>query len=143
MDEAHFRVGLEYVERNPVRAGMAAQAAGHAWSSARAHRGEERYPEWLDPRPFSARDTPEEWRSALNVPLTAQEVAEIRCATRLNAVQGHKKFVQSLERQYHCTLTRKPPGRPRKTRTQSAAIGARFTLLRGALIRLPVKVLDQ
>jgi putative transposase len=124
MDEAHFRVGLAYVELNPVRAGMVSQAAEHVWSSARAHLGAERYPEWLDPRPFSARYTPEEWRCVLHVPLTAQEVAEIRCATRLNAVLGPKEFVQTLEQQYQRTLTRKPPGRPRKTRTQSAATGA-------------------
>jgi hypothetical protein len=51
----------------------------------------------------------------LNLPLTAQEVAEIRCATRLNAVLGPKEFVQTAEQQYHRTLTCKPAGLPAQT----------------------------
>ena len=37
MDEAHLLAAMRYVERNPVRAGMVADAAGYRWSSAMAH----------------------------------------------------------------------------------------------------------
>jgi putative transposase len=36
LDEAHFRTGLCYVERNPVAAGMVERCADWPWSSARA-----------------------------------------------------------------------------------------------------------
>lgn len=37
LDEHHLLTALRYVERNPVRAGLVAEAEGYAWSSARAH----------------------------------------------------------------------------------------------------------
>ncbi len=37
MDEAHLYAAIRYVDLNPVRAGLAAQASDWPWSSARAH----------------------------------------------------------------------------------------------------------
>jgi REP-associated tyrosine transposase len=37
MDEAHLMVAVRYVENNPVKAGMVANAEDWPWSSARAH----------------------------------------------------------------------------------------------------------
>lgn len=39
LDEAHLWAAVRYVERNPVRAGLAAQAADYRWSSAAGHCG--------------------------------------------------------------------------------------------------------
>jgi putative transposase len=39
LDEAHFWAAVRYVERNPVRAGMAYRAEDYSWSSAQAHCG--------------------------------------------------------------------------------------------------------
>ena len=39
LDPTHLWSALRYVERNPVRAGMAAQPEEHTWSSAAAHSG--------------------------------------------------------------------------------------------------------
>jgi putative transposase len=37
LDGNHLSVALRYVERNPVRAGLVAEAESYTWSSARAH----------------------------------------------------------------------------------------------------------
>ena len=37
MDDAHLMVAVRYVENNPVKAGLVAQAGDWRWSSARAH----------------------------------------------------------------------------------------------------------
>ncbi len=37
MDDAHLMVAVRYVENNPVKAGLVAEAADWRWSSARAH----------------------------------------------------------------------------------------------------------
>ena len=37
LDRAHLFAALRYVDLNPVRAGLASQAAGYEWSSAAAH----------------------------------------------------------------------------------------------------------
>ncbi|MBM3289107.1 MAG: transposase, partial [Candidatus Hydrogenedentes bacterium] len=39
LDDAHLWAAVRYVERNPVRAGLAAHAADYPWSSAQAHCG--------------------------------------------------------------------------------------------------------
>ena len=44
MDQAHLMAALRYVERNPVAAGLVAQAEDWAWSSARSHIAGERAP---------------------------------------------------------------------------------------------------
>ena len=46
--DSYLLAVCRYVELNPVRAGMVAQAADWAWSSYRAHVGAEPAPDWLD-----------------------------------------------------------------------------------------------
>jgi putative transposase len=44
LDEGHLFAAVRYVERNPVRAGLATVAESYEWSSARAHVREEAHP---------------------------------------------------------------------------------------------------
>ena len=48
LDRRHLWVALRYVERNPVRANLVARSEQYAWSSAAAHLGTARTPEFLD-----------------------------------------------------------------------------------------------
>ncbi len=48
LDDRHFWLALRYVEQNPVRAGMVAQAEDYEWSSAAAHCGERAEDQLLD-----------------------------------------------------------------------------------------------
>lgn len=54
--ETYLLRACRYVEQNPVRAGIVADAATWAWSSARARVGTSAPPAWLTPHPFGAGD---------------------------------------------------------------------------------------
>ena len=67
MDEAHLLSAMRYVERNPVRAGMVADAAEYRWSSAIAHLTGLDVTGSLDLPYWAARVSREEWRGELGV----------------------------------------------------------------------------
>ena len=66
LDAAHYWAAVCYVERNPVSAGIVANAWEWPWSSARAHLGMAVEP-WLDCRQWRERYNEETWRRALEV----------------------------------------------------------------------------
>lgn len=77
LERAHLWNALSYVERNPIRAGMAATPEEYEWSSAKAHLGLARAEKLLDMgywedlggvvfwRDLLDRVEPEDWRKAL------------------------------------------------------------------------------
>jgi len=72
--DAHFLMVLRYVERNPVRAGLAHSARAWRWSSHRERLGLERTT-LVDPVPM---DLPTPWGTYVDEPLHGGELRKIR-----------------------------------------------------------------
>ena len=107
LDDAHAWAAVRYVERNPVRAGMAARAEDYPWSSARAHCGlaidpvlTTRWPDHSSVPDWSA------WLAAS--PDVAQE-HRIRSRTYTGRPCGDEEFVRQIEAITGRHLT---PGKP-------------------------------
>ena len=116
LDGAHLRSALRYVELNPVRAGMAADACRYPWSSAVFHAGSATAlatPRWLDMRTFDELYTVAEWRAYLAEGGSRVEHAAIRGATQRATPLGGPGFVERLEAEFHVVLGRPGGGRPR------------------------------
>jgi len=113
MDEAHLLACARYVELNPVRAGLAREAAAYRWSSAAAHLGAKDRWELLSMRDWLKCWNPEEWSEILNGGI--EENAGIREATYGGWPLGSEEFVGRLEVYLKRRLRRGNPGRPRKT----------------------------
>jgi putative transposase len=78
LDEGHTWAAVRYVECNPVRAGLVAQAEQWGWSSAEGRLGLAASPIQLDLEMWQERFTAEEWR----VMLAAESLSEARgCAS--------------------------------------------------------------
>ncbi len=114
MDEAHLLSAMRYVERNPVRAGMVADAAEYHWSSAIAHLTGLDETGSLDLPYWAARVSREEWRGELGVPEEPEELAAIRTQTTTGRPLGSKDFVAELGRKMRRVLEPRAVGRPRK-----------------------------
>ena len=114
MDESHLPAAMRYVEGNPVRAGMVADAAGYRWSSAMAHLTGLDVTGSLDLGYWAARIGPEEWRSELGVMEDPDELAAIRAQTAAGRPLGSKEFVAELGRKMRRVLEPRATGRPRK-----------------------------
>jgi putative transposase len=119
MDDQHLWNALRYIERNPVRAGLAQRPEDWVWSSARVHLcgvhdGLTELGEWASH--WIAAD----WREFVETP--AREVDEaIRRSTHAGRPLGSKEFVQRLENATGRRLTPGKGGRPKKC-VEAAAI---------------------
>lgn len=101
-----------YIERNPVKAGLAENAEDYDWSSAKAHLTFTKddllqSPSWL------------EEADRINYAefiLYNDETAEnnLRKATRSGRPFGSDRFIDQMEFQLNATLRSRKPGRPRK-----------------------------
>jgi len=109
LDEKHTIAALRYVERNPVRAGMAKQAWDYAWSSARFHLGK------ADEDPLLNEKDPlrilQDWKEMLKV--EPEETALFRRNIQSGLPCGDKPFIKRLESKAGRSLSHRPPGRPR------------------------------
>lgn len=112
MDEAHLFVAARYVENNPVRAGMVAEAGEWPWSSARAH---------LQGASDGITDVAAlgdhiaNWRAMLARGLeAADEVEAIDAASRSGLPLGAPTWRAALAQRLGRSLTPADRGRPRK-----------------------------
>jgi putative transposase len=82
LDGTHLLRALRYVELNPVRAGMAAEAWGWPWSSARAHTVEQVVDPVLDFRweEHVGHGNHAEWRGILAAGMEGGECDAVRRA---------------------------------------------------------------
>jgi len=111
-NEQYLWAVARYIERNPLKAGLAANAEEYLWSSARAHLTEATDAllsdsSWLDP---SERAAYAEYVQAGDD--SADEA--IRKATRTGRPFGSETFVEALEVRLNQSLRPKKPGRPLK-----------------------------
>ncbi len=98
LSESHLRRVLAYVERNPVRAGLVAQAEQYEWSSAAIHLG--LLPDRLqlsDLAFWQAQGGADAWRTLLMAPDEVMTLRLLRRCTYAGRPFGDDAFVESLE----------------------------------------------
>ncbi len=104
---------MRYVERNPVRAGLAARAEEYRWSSAAAHCGLSG--DALLSKEFPPPGVVEDWTAWLTHADDAAAVERIRQQTNTGRPCGSSTFVERLEGLVGRCL--RPARRGRKART--------------------------
>ncbi|MBX7245841.1 MAG: transposase [Candidatus Sumerlaeaceae bacterium] len=95
LDGEHLWEAVRYVERNPVRAGLAERAEDWPWSSAAAHALGEANPLLSPTRPFPG--GVEDWGRWLEMPGDVGAVERIRRQTCTGRPCGTESFVEQLE----------------------------------------------
>jgi putative transposase len=98
LDSAHLSVALRYVERNPLRAGLAQQIDEYKWSSAAAHLSGHDARNILDMSDWQQHGTSDEWRSLLIAPEELSAVRTLQQATFTGRPFGSEGFIDQLER---------------------------------------------
>jgi len=114
LDEAHLVAAMRYVERNPVRAGLVAEAPEYAWSRAAAHVTGRDASGVLDLAYWTERFAPEEWRARLETQEEPADMETLRAHTETGRPLGSKEFVAELGRRLRRFLEPRPVGKPRK-----------------------------
>jgi putative transposase len=111
MDEPYLLAAARYVELNPLRAGLVADAADWRWSSAGPHlsRCDDRL---VRTAPLLAMIA--DWRGFLNGAMREEELRDLRDHGRTGSPLGNARFVQRLEQTVGRALRPGKPGRPSK-----------------------------
>jgi putative transposase len=111
LDEQHLLAAVRYVELNPVRAGMVAQAWDYPWSSAAFHTGNSECDPLVRDKTLSGLIT--DWQGFL-AGASADEVDRVRTATQTGRPSGDDDFVATVENLTGRDLRKGTPGRPRR-----------------------------
>jgi putative transposase len=112
-DDEHFSTVVRYVERNPLRANLVAQAQVWRWSSLwRRESGDAASRKLLGSWPLSR---PRGWLAHVNAPQTEAEVEAVRRAIRRNSPLGDPAWQESIAKRLGLESTLRPQGRPRKS----------------------------
>jgi putative transposase len=111
-DEAYLWTVVRYIEKNPLKAGLADNVENYRWSSAKAHINGTNddllaEPSWL---------APEDRKNYVEFIMQEDEQAEdmLRKATRAGRPYGSEAFIAKMELQLNQALKPRKPGRPRK-----------------------------
>ncbi len=115
----HFGAALLYVERNPLRAGIAKSAIAYEWSSASARVGLVPAPPYLHLELWKHSFTAQEWLRLLGEENHAEDDSKLRASTKQGKPYGNTAFIEDLECKTGRTLRVRPTGRP--ALAQSAA----------------------
>jgi putative transposase len=97
LDEVHMWYAVRYIESNPLRAGLVANATGYRWSSARAHAGMTRDPVLSEDRPFPGSIAG--WGAWLNAGRVVPEYNTLRRNTSTGRPTGTADFVDRIEKE--------------------------------------------
>jgi putative transposase len=111
LDEPHALAAARYVERNPVRGGLAMRPWDYRWSSARAHAGET-HNDLLSKR-WPSGQLLAQWRELISEGGGDPETDVIRSSTRTGRPLGSEQFVKMVERIIGRMVKPKKAGRPR------------------------------
>ena len=111
MDESYLLAAARYVELNPVRAGLVADAAEWPWSSATAHLSG-RDDRLVRVAPILAMIN--DWRGFLDSAIREEETQALRDHGRTGHPLGSATFVERLEQAAGRLLRPRKPGRPAK-----------------------------
>ena len=103
---------MAYIERNPVRAGLAPAAESYPWSSARCHTAAAGSDSWLGAAYWCNELSAANWRDVLRVGLDEASLRDrLRDATDTGRPFGSEEFAEGLEQRANRTLRRRPVGR--------------------------------
>jgi len=108
--DAHLVTVLRYVERNPVRAGLAERAEAWPWSSLRWW-GSPGRPAFLSEWPI---ERPHGWRRLVNMPLGERDLAAVRLSVTRGRPRGDDRWTARIARHLGLESSLRPRGRPRK-----------------------------
>ena len=113
LDEPSVREEVRFIETNPVRAGLVAQAEDYPWSSARSHvTGEPNLV--VTDGCFLQNEVPD-WRTYLAGRGEEAVVKRVRERMKTGRPAGNTAFVRMLEGIAGRRLEALPRGRPKKT----------------------------
>ena len=109
LDEPYLLAAARYVELNPLRVGLVADAADWRWSSAGPHlsRRDDRL---VQTAPLLAMIA--DWRGFLNSAIREEELRDLREHGRTGFPLGNATFVERLEQAVGRALRAGKPGRP-------------------------------
>jgi putative transposase len=111
MDEPYLVAAARYVELNPVRAALVADAGDWPWSSAKSHlSGREDRLVRVAPMLAMIAD----WRGFLDSAIPEEELRDLREHGHTGCPLGNATFVERLERAIGRILRPRKPGRPPK-----------------------------
>ena len=121
---SHLLAALQYVDLNPVRAGLVESACEWEWSSARGHSAEFATDPVLDSlwREYVPGWTPGEWQAMLEDTSESAACGSLRRATQTGEPWGSKEFVEELERKAARRLRVLPRGRPPQRASENASV---------------------
>ena len=117
LDENYLWAAIRYVERNPVRAGLAEISEDYLWSSAAGHCGRKKDEILSADLPMSVEI--EDWSVWLREPDKGENIDILRRNTRKGLPCGSDSFVAKLERILNRHLRFRPLGRPRKVKEEA------------------------
>jgi len=110
--DQYYLALVKYVERNPVRAKLAARCEDWKWGSAyRRHVGETVQNKILDQSPTQL---PSEYNHWINTPDTESELTSIQNSVNKGAPYGKASWVDTMTERFGLETTRRQVGRPRK-----------------------------
>jgi putative transposase len=112
LDEPHLEAALLYVERNPVRAGIAEAATDYRWSSAPARLGLVAQPLFLDLYEWSNCYSRQEWQNKLIYCHDGDVERILRESTLQGKPFGSPAFIEEMERFTGRSMKVRPVGRP-------------------------------
>lgn len=115
MDYRHTLAAVRYIELNPVRAGLAAQAGEYPWSSARAHLTGTN-DSVVNVAPLCSEI--EDWESFLRQDEEEATLAQLRACERTGRPCGDATFISQVESRCGRILHRQKPGRKRNRDAQ-------------------------
>jgi putative transposase len=108
---------LAYIELNPVRAGLVANAWDWKWSSAQAHIGDNDPSNLLDMNYLRKTFTAEEWKQYLMKVAAEREMAtQVRTATATGCILASEETVRRLEQKMGRALLPQKRGRKPQNR---------------------------
>jgi putative transposase len=106
LDEPHTIAAVRYVERNPVRAGMARIPWTYQWSSARWHTGREQADPLIS-NDDQLKHLIQDWERYLLSDDEERFIQLIRKGSSVNRPLGGNHFVWKLERRFKRSLIRR------------------------------------
>jgi putative transposase len=119
--ERYLLACMVYIDLNPVRAGMVAQARDHPWSSHGHHIGI-RQDRWITPHPlyWALGNTPfareAAYAALVAAGLQATDLKSLTDSALKAWALGSEEFVTALQRQTGRRVQAAKPGRPRRLR---------------------------
>ena len=114
LDTVHLWRAMAYVERNPVRAHLAAYAEEYEWSSARLRLAGTA--DLIDLTPWKAEYDWPRWQEVLRTSIDEEAFGQrLREASRRGRPLGDEEFVENLEKRCGRRLRARPVGRPKKS----------------------------